>query len=194
MYSRMGAFVFSSMSFCFMFLTYSTSLVAQQLVQMSSYYDDYIGEWRLVYDDEELFDGTLRPTFGGAGSTDVSHWTFEYLDSDGQISQKIRGVDQQWDYTDDIGNQISIRQVWPGDRSIWRVTSDSISIEIKPRFGLQADEWLYEGEHGSFYMYTQWEGDPRDWTIESYLKQDVPKAFDLALAFIIIYISSPISR
>lgn len=123
---------------------------------------------------------------------DWSEWDFELGGQRGTIRQKWKDDPQQWELRTYSGTIITMRTAWNGDFKEWRISDNSITLNIKSRWSNQFDEWLAEdSSYGNFYLYTLRSNDPRDWAVEDNLDRDVPEEMKLAMAFIVVFNCSP---
>lgn len=167
-------------------LTAVLPLEAQRLVALRTEFNDSFTEWILETADENDFDGELRVTFNT-----FDDWSFTFGEVRGDIRQKFRGNDATWEVYAD-GETITINRVWPRDNREWKLSSGKLRQTIRTRYGNTADEWrLANEEDGFFDIFTEWEGDPRDWIVEENLSEAYSPAFKIALAFIAVYNSMP---
>lgn len=165
---------------------FSVAVFAQKLIGLRTEYDDTFQEWVLVTADEDDFDGELSITF-----SDFTDWSFQLGELSGNIRQKWTGKDGTWEVYAE-GETVVINRVWPGDNREWKLTSGKLRKTIRTRYGTSADEWRLSNEKDGFFdIFTEWEGDPRDWIIEENLNEDYSNTFKVALAFIAIYNSMP---
>ena len=82
--------------------------------------------------------------------------------------------------------------IWSNDFREWRISNNSISLTLKSKYGNTFDEWIVrEDNYGHFAMYTNWEGDPREWEIVDELDEDVSLEMKMALVFIASFHSFP---
>ncbi len=85
-----------------------------------------------------------------------------------------------------------MRTAWPGDFKEWRVSDNSITLNIKSKWTNQLDEWLVlDDTYGNFYLYTLRTRDPRDWAIEDRLDPAISEEMKLAMVFLVVFNSSP---
>ena len=172
--------------FLILSLAFTVQVKAQKLVAMRTQFNDSFTEWVLETEDEDDFDGNLSITFNT-----FDDWSFTLGDIRGDIRQKFRGNDATWDVFAE-GETITINRVWPRDNREWKLSSGKLRLTIRTRYGNTADEWrLASEEDGFFDIFTEWEGDPRDWIIEENLTEEYSPAFKVALAFIAVYSSMP---
>lgn len=123
---------------------------------------------------------------------DWTEWDYEVGDERGTIRQKWKDDSSQWELRSYNGNVVSMRTAWPNDFNEWRITDNSISLNLKSRWTNQFDEWLVDDlTRGKFYMYTLIERDPRDWSIEDSLDDSVSQSMKMALIFLTVFMGSP---
>lgn len=123
---------------------------------------------------------------------DFSEWDYELGTEKGTIRQKWANDPTQWELRSYSGDVVTMRAMWPNDLTQWRVTDNSISLVLKPRWTNAFDEWLVEDQaHGVFYVYTLQRGDPRDWAVDDRLDTTVSQPLKLALLFLAVFQSSP---
>ena len=181
-------------------------LPAQSLSTVSSRWSDSFVEWEIYAvmpqdsidvgeDDEE---GPQEELLGELKlrwlnmRDDFSEWDYEIGGERGTIKQKWKDDPSQWELRSYSGNIISIRTAWPNDYNEWRVTDNSIALNLKSRWTNQFDEWLVDDpSRGKFYMYTLAERDPRDWAIEDSLDESVSLSMKMALIFLTVFNGSP---
>ncbi len=145
----------------FLLISVSSTLMAQQFLGLGSVWSDDFEEWKVYVDSLE---GELRTTWRG----DFTEWKYELSgELYGTIRMKWKGDPSQWEIRGSNGELISARPIWPNNLREWRLTDNSMSLEIKPRWGNQMNEWLMNSrQYGSLYFYQDWENDPREWTVE----------------------------
>lgn len=123
---------------------------------------------------------------------DFSEWDFELGDLRGTIRQKWKEDPTQWELRSYDGNVITMRAMWSNDLTEWRVTDNSITLNLKSKWKNQFDEWLVDDlNRGQFYLYTFTERDPRDWAIVDTLDPEISQSMKLAMIFLTVFFSSP---
>ena len=123
---------------------------------------------------------------------DWSEWDFDLGGQRGTIRQKWKDDPQQWELRSYTGVIITMRTAWNGDFKEWRVSDNSITLNIKSKWTNQLDEWLVQDDtYGNFYLYTLRSRDPRDWAIEDNLDASVSMPMRMALVFISVFHGSP---
>lgn len=162
----------------------------QYLVGASTVWDDSAKEWEIYYEqDSTLIEGELEVTFSINNRYDK--WSFSIGDLHGDVRQIFSNDDSRWELSSS-DRSVSIRQVWPRDKSEWILTDDHHSIRIRTRYNQSAQEWINtDHDNGDLYVYTTYEGDYRDWTIEDYMSEEISLEMRFAALFIILYNSIP---
>lgn len=170
--------------------------ISQYLLEASTVYNDSFREWSIIgesydkrkdgwYDTE----GSISLTFGNRN--DWTSWQIELDDVDVECRLKWTNNPNLWviHTPDDL---ISIRTVWKDDFRKWKITSSTHTISIKSRYANLSDEWVLESRSiGQWKMYTDSEGDPRQWIIEDELNESVDMYHKLAMSFAVLIHSSP---
>lgn len=177
------------------------TMAAQTVSTVSSRWSNSFVEWDIYSstgvesDDEETpqeeLYGEMKLRWLNV-SDDFSEWTYELGGKRGTIRRKWKNDPTQWELRTYEGDVITMRSTWPNDFSEWRVTDNTISLNLHSRWKTQLDEWLVEdSEHGTFYIYTLKEGDPRDWAIEDKMDENVSEPMKMSLIFLAIFNSTP---
>ena len=176
-------------------------LSAQALSGISSRWSDSFVEWEIYVQPEKARDEDEPPKEEVYGEMklrwlnvreDWSEWDFELGGGRGTIKRRWKDDPSEWELRTYEGDVITMRIAWPGDFAEWRVTDNSVTLNLKSRWTNQFDEWLVQDPNrGRFYMYTMRSQDPRDWTIEDDLDETVSDPMRLALIFLTVYNSTP---
>ena len=123
---------------------------------------------------------------------DFSEWDYQLGDERGTIRQKWKDDPSQWELRSYDGNVVTMRAMWSNDLTEWRVTDNSVTLNLKSIWKNQFDEWLVDdATRGKFYLYTLAERDPRDWAIEDSLDATVTPSMKMALVFLTVFCGSP---
>ncbi|MFN0213792.1 MAG: hypothetical protein ACKVT2_06010 [Saprospiraceae bacterium] len=123
---------------------------------------------------------------------DWSEWDFDLAGHRGTIRQKWKDDPQQWELRTYTGAIITMRTAWNGDFKEWRVSDNTITLNIKSKWTNQLDEWhVQDDNYGNFYLYTLRTRDPRDWAIEDNLDPAISEEMKLAMVFLVVFNSSP---
>ena len=168
-----------------------TLALSQYLTGIASYYNDSFVEWRFFTDDpDESLEGVLKLTWQ-LSNDDWTAWDYRLGELFGEIKMKWKDQPDQWELR---GNNLIItaRTIWRDDFREWRISDGSINLNFKTKWGNSRDEWeLKDARLGSFSIYTNFEGDPRDWIIADETLPDLPFELKLMMAFIAVFNSSP---
>lgn len=188
----------------FLLLCLTTDVWAQipSMTTISCRWQDSFEEWEIYSTlrsadleegeevDEELY-GELKPRWLNIRE-DWSEWDFELGGQRGTIRQKWKDDPQQWELRTYTGAIITMRTSWNGDFKQWRISDNSITLNLKSKWTNQLDEWLVQDEYyGNFYMYTLRSRDPRDWAIDDKLYPEISEEMKFAMVFIVIFNSMP---
>lgn len=182
-----------------LFLT--SALHAQEFSGVSTRWSDSFVEWEIYIQPEQARDEDEPPKEEVFGEMklrwlnvrdDWSEWDFELGGGRGTIKRRWKDDPSQWELRTYEGDVVTMRIAWPGDFSEWRVTDNSVTLNLKSRWTNQFDEWtVQDSNRGKFYMYTLRSQDPRDWAIEDDLDETVSDPMRLALIFLTVYNASP---
>ena len=175
---------------------------AQTISTISSRWDNSFVEWDIYIAGEQTDpDAETAPEeelYGGFQlrflnfQDDFSEWTYELGGERGTIRQKWKDDPTYWELRTYTGTVITMRTAWANDLSEWRITDNTISLNLGSRWKNRFDEWLVDDQRrGRFYLYTLNEGDPRDWAIEDELTEDVSEPMKMAIIFLTLIQSTP---
>lgn len=164
-------------------------LSAQVLTGTATEWNDSFREWN-IYTLQEEIEGDLRLRW--TTGDDWTEWNYQLEDHFGSIRIKWRNDPNEWEIRGD-NHIVTARTLWSNDPREWRISGPGgRQYTLKCRYGNQTDEWLIADErYGYFGMYTNWEGDPRDWVIVDELQDQVTFPEKMALVFIVLYHSTP---
>ena len=162
---------------------------AQELIGFSVEYGDTFIEWEVIPSDEDIDLGELNLSW--PYKSDWNDWEYQIDGRVGNIRQKWINRPDEWELID--GDYIvSIKNQWRGNLTIWKIKCDDFTLRFESKYHNLADEWtLVSDKYGAFDIYTEYEGDPRDWIIEDNLDENVPLALKMAMVFISIHYSVP---
>lgn len=172
----------------FFWLGYS-NLSAQYLSGIATRWSDDFSEWIIYPENEEEEEGYLRMRW--QNQRDWTIWDYSLGDWSGAIKLKWKNNPNEWEFR---GNNeiVTARTLWNNNLLEWRITTRSGQYTLKSRYGNLLDEWqLRNSKNGTFRMYTNWEGDPRDWIIIDELDEAISLTTKIAMMFIVVYHSSP---
>lgn len=123
---------------------------------------------------------------------DWTDWEFTTPEGRGTIRLKWKDDFTQWELRTYSGAVVTMRALWPDDLTEWRVTDNSVSLTLRSRWKNLYNEWRVDDPaRGTFYMYTFYENDPRDWAIDDRLHASVSIPIKVALTFLVLFHSSP---
>lgn len=163
---------------------------AQYLSGIATRWSDDFTEWLLFPENEEAEEGTLRMRW--QNQRDWTVWDYRLGDLTGGIKLKWNGNPNQWEIR---GNNeiVTARTLWNNNFLEWRITTNSgKTLTLKSRYGNRIDEWeIRDSKLGDFYMYTNWENDPREWVIVDDMYEEVSITTKIAMVFIVVYHSIP---
>ena len=165
-------------------------LCGQYFLEIHSVSDDSFGEWEILLERDSIeVEGDLRLTWGIGN--DFSEWQYRVGDFYGEISQKFRNNPGFWELRSE-DKIVTIKQVWPGDPTEWKISYDKRSFTFKVVYPHVLDEWSnVEQKFGDLVIYTENQGDPRDWIISDYMIDEITFEERMASIFISLLISSP---
>ncbi|MDO8367388.1 MAG: hypothetical protein Q7T20_11365 [Saprospiraceae bacterium] len=185
--------------FCFLV---NAAAQAPVMTTISSRWQDSFVEWEIFSmvkqpdleegeaPDEEYY-GELKLRWLNVRE-DWSEWDFDLGGQRGTIRQKWKDDPQQWELRTYSGAIITMRTSWNGDFKVWRVSDNTITLNIRSKWTTQLDEWQVQDDtYGNFYLYTLRTRDPRDWAIEDNLDPAISEEMKLAMIFLVIFNSSP---
>lgn len=165
-------------------------LSGQYFLELHSESNTSFGEWELLLErDSTEVEGDLELTWGLNG--DFTEWQYRIDELYGEISQKFNNNSGLWELRSE-GKVITMRQVWPGDASEWKISYNGRSFTFRALYSHRFDEWTVVGkEFGELIMYTEFEGDIRDWIISDYMVDSITFEERMAAIFIALYSSIP---
>lgn len=172
----------------FLFLCIVQPASAQRLTGLATRWNDSFSEW-IAFTDTEGQDGELRQRW--QGQDDWTEWQYRLGESTGTIKLKWREDLNEWEARGD--NQIaSARTVWRDNFREWRITDGKNTLTLSSRYGNIWDEWtIRNSSAGPFEMYTNFEGDPRDWVVIDELDPSIPLTTKLLMMHVVLFQSTP---
>jgi len=113
-----------------------------------------------------------------------NEWDFMIDDISGSIKQTWDDDPTQWELR--IGNEVvTCRAAWRNDLSEWRITNNRKTLTWRSKYRRNYNEWELRGDtYGSFSVYATYRDDPRDWSIEDDLTEEIPFAMKMAMTFL----------
>ncbi len=166
-------------------------LQAQYIIAFHTENNDSFRVWNveIEVDSITIIEGQLELTWGL--SDDFTAWQYSIGDIDGDIVQKYDNNPGFWELRQG-SDIVSITRTWPNDPTSWKIKLGKQQFTIKSKYGNTVDEWQNrEADRGDLIIYSENEGDPRDWLIDDYMNDDIPFSMRMAAVFISIYSSSP---
>lgn len=172
------------------------------MTTISSRWQDSFVEWEIfsVLQQPDLEEGEeLEETAYGELKLrwlnvrdDWSEWDYELGGQRGTIRQKWKDDPQQWELRSYAGTVVTMRTSWSGDFKEWRVSDNSLTLNLKSKWTNQLDEWQVEdSNYGKLYLYTLRSRDPRDWAIDDKLGPEISEEMKLAMIFLVIFNTMP---
>ena len=178
--------------FTFIFAVFlSVQLQAQYILAFHTEDNDSFREWNIEVelDSVTVIEGDISLTW--SLDDDFTAWQYSIGDFDGDIVQKYKNNPAFWELRQG-SDVVSITRTWPNDPTSWKIKMGKEQFTIKSKYGNTVDEWLNkETKKGDLIIYTEHEGDPRDWLVDDYMNDDIPFCMRMAAVFISIYSSTP---
>lgn len=123
---------------------------------------------------------------------DWTEWDMEINGRQGTIKMKWKNDPTYWELRTFDGDIISMKTIWPGDYTQWRISNGDFSLDLKSRYTSDFGEWnVDDSKRGKYTISVQYTNDPRDWAVRDELEEEVPVAMKAAMIFLVIYHSSP---
>lgn len=171
-------------------LAFPFLLNGQYFLELHSESNNSFREWEFLMEkDSTEVEGDLELTWGL--NNDFTQWQYRVDELYGEISQKFNNNPGIWELRSE-GKIITIRQVWPGDASEWKISYDERSFVIRAVYSHRFDEWSVVGNnYGELAMYTEIQGDIRDWIVSDYMIDSITFEERMAAIFIALYSSTP---
>ncbi len=156
---------------------------------LSTVFADDLSQWD-VYDYDDNRKGELRLRFPGmAGQLgDITQWTFRFDDVDGSIRPKVTGRGDIWEVR--VGNDVAVvRTLFPNQFDQWTIQSGADRLVYAVRDYRLLEHWGVRGPggRGDYAVYTSFEGDWRDWTVDDATAEPVGAAAQLAMIWLPVY-------
>ena len=168
-------------------IAFTSEVLGQELVQLSTRFNDDFREWKVYYDEEG--EGDLKVTW--IQKNDLSKWDYKVGESFGMIKLKFLNNPNLWELRGD-NEVITAKTVWNGQFQQWRISDSKRTIKLGAVNRLNANDWtIFDENEGQFLMYTEYLNDPRDWIIEESLNEGISLPFKMMMAFIVMYHSTP---
>lgn len=161
----------------FLFCVGANTGLTQNVIGISTQYDDRFDKWIIVTDIEGL-EGTIEATWATLG--DFTEWQYNLGDQSGIIRLRQKNDPNVWEVMGG-GEIIEARTVFPGEMGHWQMQGgrQRVDVEIYKR---NPEQWLAEFKTEELFFYTYREYDLRDWIVENKASLSLP--MQLALIFI----------
>ncbi len=172
----------------FLLLSIGFRANAQYLIGVGAHYDDSFREWNLTTDDE-AFEGSLKQRW--QMQNNWLEWDLVWGDENGAVKQKWNNDPNQWELRLN-GEIVTMKTHWNNDFNEWLISDGRHELILETRYTGQPDEWLVKkNNYGTFSVSMYYENDARDWVVKDNLNDDISNAMRLAMAFTVVYQSSP---
>jgi hypothetical protein len=186
------------------FLLLAQALPAQEITGVSTQWSNSFVAWDLFTTEvtepetdstdaevEEVKIGEIKQRWLDA-KEDWTEWDFEIQARQGTIKLKWKNDPSSWELRTFDGDIVTMKTIWSGDFSQWRIANGDISLDFKSRYTSDFGEWnVTDKKHGSYKVAVQYANDPRDWVVTDELSAEIPVSLKAAMVFIVIYNSSP---
>lgn len=170
----------------------STQLLVSQnnvFESVHSVYDDSAREW-LMYSYDSLDNFESHMTIKWPFRNDWTEWTVDHRNAYYHIRMRSSRNPVQWEITGD-NYRVSIRQKWLNDPSQWVLSYSNKHLMWRTEYPSDLEYWFFElSENNFFEMWTEIQGDLRDWAIND-KAANVPDEVKIAAIFITVYLTSP---
>ena len=165
------------------FLIGSANLSAQTLEGIAVDWRDNFSEWTIFYNETEEGELQTRWQIG----EDWTEWTYRLEDYYGQIKVKWDGRLNEWEVRGN-GKIVTARTIWKDDFSEWRITDNNKTLNWKSQYRNILETWkVTSQDYGYFELYTNWEGDPREWVIIDELDEAISLEMKMAMIFTTLF-------
>ena len=172
--------------YCLLFFMPFSS--GQAIIGAETRYNNSFREWVLITDDDNI-EGELRLRW--TFSDDWSAWDWRVGDVAATIEQKWTDDPNLWVIRCQ-GITVNAKTAWAGEFHRWKLSDGKHQINWQSKYSNIKEEWEIDSHEDLFFqMYTQWEGDPRDWTIVDELPDDISPAIKVAMIFLTLHFSTP---
>lgn len=176
--------------YIFLLMVGTSTVVKAQVPELYAAYtqwSDTFGEWNIASIEDKQF-GSLERNY--PAGNDWTSWTVQYNGYSGTIKQKWTNQPHQWELR--YANQlVTMRPIFREDFASWRIEGNQKTVTWLKQFQNLDAPWTIR-QHPGFTIYTEFEGDPRDWIIEDDLiSEEITISMKLAMLFITLFYSSP---
>lgn len=170
------------------FILLFTVLPAQYITGIGTKWSDEFTEW-IIYTVDEETEGEIFMRW--QMQSDWTEWDYNIGEESGNIRLKWKDDPNHWEIS---GNNelITARTLWKDDLSEWRITNNSQTITLQRKWNNNFNEWqLKQSRYGEFDVFTNWEGDPREWIVRDELDDTISIHMKVAILFLVSFHSSP---
>ena len=170
------------------FILISNNAKSQSVIGVETRYNDTFREWLFTSEDDEVI-GEIRMRW--SMNNDWTEWDINLEGVSATVKQKWKDDPQLWEIQcgDDI---VNARTAWPGEFLKWKLSDSKNQFTWGTKYTNNRDEWIMDGrQEDLFKVATNWDGDPREWTVVDNLPDDVSMAMRIGLIFLAIHFSTP---
>ena len=167
----------------------SSPVFSQYLTGIGTKWSDEFTEWNIYVDDEDVIgDLSMRWRF----QNDWTMWDYRIGEETGAINLVWKNNPNQWELRGD-NRVITARTVYNNNFTEWRITDNNTTLTLRSRWTNNFNEWSIKenGRYGDFVIYTEWEDDPREWSIVDELDESIGLPMKLCIVFLTVYNSVP---
>ncbi len=161
---------------------------AQTFTAANTKYSNTFREWEFYTLDENT---TGQMWMRWPFQNDWTSWDLSVGDLPASIQQENAGDPNFWVIRCN-GVIVNARTAWKGEFYRWKLSDGQHQINWEARYANQRDQWATDRlKEFPFQMKMDWKGDPRQWTIEDQLPDEISLAMKLAMIFLAIHFSAP---
>lgn len=173
------------------FLLSFSILSSAQIVGIETAWSDSFKEWNIyaLNEEGEDIEGQLRMRW--QMNDDWSEWDYRIGEDFGAIKVKWKNNFNQWELRGG-GEIINIQTVYRDDATKWRLASSGriLTLELNRR-DVPFDWRVDNSKYGFFEVYSDWENDPRSWSIVDELDENISIHMKMAIIFFATFSSTP---
>jgi hypothetical protein len=176
------------------------SIVAQHISGIATKWNDTFVAWEIfatapAEDDstvwEEYLLGTVQQRWLDVRE-DWTEWDFTLDGRDGTIKLKWKTDPSQWELRTYEGTIITMKTIWNGDNTAWRIDDGEHTYDLKSRYTSDLGEWSVKDNDGNiFKISVTFPNDPRDWTVQDGWGVAISYELKLAMLFVVTSQTSP---
>ncbi|MBT8220500.1 MAG: hypothetical protein KJP00_11780 [Bacteroidia bacterium] len=176
------------LTFSFLFFY---SIICAQIQGVESTWSDSFKEWNVyaLDQDGEEIEGHLKMRW--QMNEDWSEWDYRIGEVFGAIKVKWKDNPNQWEVRGG-GEIINVQTVYRNDMTKWRLSSEGRVLILELNKYDVAFDWRVDNPKYGFYeVYTDWEGDPRSWSVVDELDVEISIHMKMAIIFFSFFSSTP---